>query len=542
MFNVIIADDEPAIRNGLVNFIDWTSLDCKIIAEASNGSETIDLFKEASPDILITDIKMPGISGIELAKYVHENYPRTAIIILTGFADFEYAQFALQYGVKEFLLKPTSKESISEAILKVSQELIKARNYERKINHFTSKLNDSLDERRRCFLQNLSLGIIPSHSDLVAALSDLQLNLCCYGIVAVEIGSISVLENPFSPERNSDMFSSMQNMLEMIFQKQRHIVFVGQKNTLCVLLDFNEHNAPSNMQYILDSCQEILQMINIFSDILINITVSGIHNNNTELPVVFNEINTAFNNQFYGDSNISIFTEGIMASTKYNLFTEDFAEQIIKYVRQGNSTAAVEATKAIFRHQKKARLPIQHCQNISIQLCSLCAFLLCERGTTLDDVVKETENIYQNLLMCKNIRQLSNLTCSVLFDVSCFFKKSSNNSNIIIQKTIEYINKNYSKKLTLQSIAENVHINSSYLSRLFRQKTGTTLTNFISEIRLERAKELILQSEDKTYEIASLVGIEDPAYFSQIFKKHTGYSPTEFRVRFCQPTSQSLNQ
>ena len=191
MYNIMIVDDEPVLRKGLLSFVDWESLGCKVVCEASDGVDAKQKLNCGNIDIVITDIKMPCMDGIELSKYIYENFPGIKVIILTAFADFSYAQSAIKYNVVDFVIKTNPTEKIPEAVIKAKKLIIHQREKEDNLKQLESKLSNSMSEISENFFKDIINGIVIDKDIINSKTKEYSIILDNYFVVAYEVNSVS---------------------------------------------------------------------------------------------------------------------------------------------------------------------------------------------------------------------------------------------------------------------------------------------------------------------------------------------------------------
>jgi len=209
--------------------------------------------------------------------------------------------------------------------------------------------------------------------------------------------------------------------------------------------------------------------------------------------------------------------------------TNKYIDHIIQSIESGNSDSAMSLLDEFLEMLKSSKQPIENIKNLCLQLCSLCSRLLGNYNVFLQDVIENGDNIYKEILQSKSISHLSLILHDIIKAISVFLGSDEYQGSNIIHNAMEYIKSSYNMDIGLQSVAKHIHVSSSYLSRIFSKKTGETIIEYITKIRMEKAKELLKSANIQIFEVAALVGIEDPAYFSHLFKKHTGLSPKEFK-------------
>ncbi|WP_158560731.1 response regulator [Paenibacillus contaminans] len=422
MFRVMIADDEHVIKNGLKNFIDWDELDCQIVSEASNGLEALEELKTKKIDIVITDIKMPGLNGIELSEAVSKHYPKTKVILLTGFADFSFAQSAIQYGVIDFIIKTNPLDKIQEAIRKAKSFIIQQREADSKIRQLEEVMTNTIPEIKRSFLQDvLHRSIHPA--DVETKAQSLGINLKHYFILAFDIKTKADTDS-YNPDKEEHLITSVIHFLNQSFKDYSPILLIPSNETVILLVSFEEDDYSLHIRDVNRICNELIEISESFMNTVVSVGVSNMHTSLLELHIAYQEAKQALSEQFYTGLQISM----------------------------------IESVTSIV--------------------------------------------------------------------------SAKGNDNISIEKVISYIEANYSNDIDLQTLANHVHLNSSYLSRLFKKETGETITEAITRYRIQQAKLLLQNSETKAYVVGMMVGIGDSAYFSNVFKKYTGLSPKDYRAKF----------
>lgn len=531
MYKLMIVDDEPAIRKGLVNFVDWNAVDCEAVSEAANGLDAIEKMKDILPDILICDVKMPGMNGIELAKFVYENYPETKVIILTGYADFTNAQTALKYGVVDFVLKPTEIEQLSEAVSKAKKIITQQRQSVSRFLALEGKISKNICELKEKLIHDIIDGVVNKTSIIEEKCTELGISLNGYHVMFFDIENDMRKTASSSSEEDEQFISRVKNFLSLAFKDFEHIIVPVKRNCVISLISFGQPSPDECKRIILDISGEILGIVEGLMGFSLSIGVSNIHTGLIELYEAYDEAAKALEVKFYNDiSSISFFSEySNNLSIEEKVITNTFIENILTSVKEGNKDTCLSMIKEMLEKLRLSKQPIDYIKNICLHLCSSFETLIhCYDMDTSDNIQKEY-NVYKDILECQSIHHLFDILANLVGKISTQLNSLENQSNSIIEKTIAYLNENYRSDFSLKALAYHVHINSSYLSRLFKKETGDTITDAIKKIRLEKAKKLLQNTDMKTYEVASAVGINDPAYFSVIFKKHTGMSPKDYK-------------
>lgn len=530
MYSIMIFDDENTNRQGLINFIDWDSMDCKIIGEAADGIEAREKITANPPDIIISDIKMPGIDGIQLAQFIYENHPASKIILLTGYSEFEYAQSAIKYGVVDFILKPSSTEKIFEAVNKAKNLIIKDREKDNRLHSLENKVIENYAQMREKFILDYINGIIFEPETASHKMEQLGITVYNFYIILCEFNYSRNNSTSRHHAKKENYRLEMKNFLSMVFKDYNQYTVSVRGDALCTIISFPSDRVEGSLDEIRSRSREILDTINIFNGISIVIGISNLHSSSFDIPLAFKEANKSLSHKFYNDKSIFEYSKLFQEQAiQEKIPVNKYIENIKTSIKNGSVNEAVFLMKELMGKEKSTKQSSEHVKSTSLLICSICSTLLNDYNATLKDVIDEYENIFAEILQCETIEKLSQVLEMIIVRTSDFLSSINVQGNYIVKNALDYIYKNYHRPIKLKDIADSIHINSSYLSRLIRKETGETITEIITKYRVEKAKELLASENIKAYKVAEMVGIEDTAYFSFIFKKYTGKSPSEFK-------------
>lgn len=500
IFHLLIVDDETPIRKGLTQVINWEAIDCIIDDTASDGLEAIEKMKKYNIDIIITDIRMPEADGLVLAKYVMENYPDIKVIILSGYADFKYAQTAIQYNVSDFLLKPISIEQVVNAVQNAQKEII------------ANRQKNSFQKSDIAFMKDQLLQELTD----TAVTESLKSRLDSYGIL---LDSYYIAAFQLIPS-NENIPS-----LKEIMIKQKSDNYCYRYNSLIISVYFCREEKGEIPESILQNCREITSIITSLYGQEISIGISRHHNSPDEYSVAVFESIHALTLNFYSPDSIAAYGEHPSPADDTLSAEETLAlyelETAMINLDFDNVTLIANS---IFNKLKSSFAKSTDAKNICTQIYYIGCRILLKKGVPTPD-----SSVIKQIKHSNDIFELEKIVRSFLVFLSRTLPGSRNDYNRIVTNSIRYINQNIASPLTLEILAGHVHANPSYLSRTFKKETGHSITEYINMQRVDRAKELLLDKSILTYEIAEKVGFNDPAYFSSIFKKYTGKSPKEYK-------------
>lgn len=531
MFKVLIVDDEPNIRRGLIKIIDWNAYQCEIIGEAVDGMEGLEMIREHLPDLIIADINMPEMNGLEMIAKAKEAVPQSKFIILTGYRDFAYLQEAIRIGAFDYILKPSKIEHIVSVIKKATLELkyqqasvIEAEklkeNFQKSIPLLKEKLLEDYLLRRRRYKESdeelLTLYQIEVQDFILISFTldeaDAKIGIEEQHLYQYEI--LNALNEIFGCDYRNESVCLGPSQVMVISQcsKQEGFESVGQK------------------------IQDVHQLLKNCFAYGVSISISSKGQGVRSLGDKMEECEACLSHQFYLGKDTVIFysdLEGFYTG-KGELKIEGMDRELLLSVKAGDTRKMEDKLEEI-----KASIALAG-PSLSIEAVKMFYSNLIYQINQIRLSFKELENqeevpinlysFYQMVDVCSDINELHD----ILEEASKSLVQKIENYNqssihTTMQLSLDYIHQNYHIPMTLDDLAKHAYVSTFYLSRLFKKELGKNFIDYLNELRINKAKELLIESDLKTYEIAEKVGITDPHYFSRLFKKHTGISPTEYR-------------
>lgn len=531
MYNVMIVDDEPVIKQGLLFFVDWEALGCKVVCDAQNGIDAKQKLASHSIDIVVTDIKMPGMGGLELSEYIHENYPAVKIIILTAFADFSYAQTAIKYNVVDFVIKTNPTEKIPDAINKAKALIRQEKEIEEKLKLMEEKANIRLSEICEKFFKDVFNGIIADDTLIHNKLRELEIRIENYFVVLFDIHSISNESSIISPEDYNRFLQSVSNLLSMAFKNYPHYTVAVDRTLLVAIISFKNHNVPVCTQTLLMTCNEILSMADSFMRFTISIGISQMQQSVSALPAAYQEAKDALKGGFYNDNHVSVFMPHTVPVPSTAGQPHYFAEKIVSSLQLENPSEAIKSLESLIEEYKSNKEPIENVKVACMLIASYCFRLLAGYKLFAPELADSEPEVYKQIQSGRNIQNLFMVLKHLIGNIAQVVAADDKKYSYLIKETQKFIRENYCTNISLQTIADHIHVNSSYLSRLYKKETGESIVDAINKYRIDHAKKLLKDPSNKVFEVACAVGIEDPAYFTHVFTKYAGMSPKEFKLK-----------
>lgn len=500
-YHAILIDDEEIIRDSFKMLIPWQDLGFELVDTLEDGKEAISYIENHSVDLIITDIKMPLSSGIDIAKYVHENSLDIKIILLSGYEDFNYARSAMEYGVKHYLLKTMSLTDICEHISSVKKELDEARNEKQYME------NLMLTVKKQFFL-DLFFGAITVKNELLNRLylAKIEEDIITYPCYILKI----TLQNYDNFLNNIWNFgkSGFENALEHIFRDTSGFYcYILNQNSgvLKVFASSYNPNIP-NSSNIYNKITEIIS--NNFNQVL--------------------NIETDIQTEQCFDSLYDILNTQKTHSFSENSLTEEITsikQLLLSHASVGNISEAKNLFSALI--DNTSHLDLVKTKNIVTEIFLALSDTLKKYNidpSTIPDFS------FGKILAFDNNTELKEWGYQFLSFICAQINNhfSDHNKNTITKARI-YIREHCCDDITLNDVANSVYLSPDYLSRLLKKYTNENFMDILIKERMEKATELLHNENLKIYEISQMVGYKTTKYFAKLFKLHSGLTPTEYR-------------
>lgn len=504
VYHILIVDDETAIKRGLSMLIQRALPDCVIDGAASDGIEAMEMIKKSPPDIVITDIKMPLCNGLELSRFLYEHYPEIKIIMLTGFADFAFAQTAIQYRVSDFLLKPTSREKLVESVTKVQKEILE----QRKKRDFLQQ-NSALYQER--VLQEIASGSSPEtyQQNALPILFQEREPYCCISFQC----------------RDADgAWSHSGFQIRSILEEHLGSSGVFRYNNAVNCIYPQNTPAQENSQAAISFARKIIDVSRLLYSISLSAGISLKKSSILSLAEACQEANTALLSGFFSGEAVNVFLPTVRDSGNgQTMDVQGFLQQLEESLQERQYTQSASLIGQLFAEFQQKHASSYQVKLVSGQVYYILGRVLMQKGLS----EKEPGFLYV-LEHGANAEVLQEKLLQILRQIQ---ETAVQSPSQMIRNTTAYIAAHLAEELSLESIAEAVNTNPSYLSRVFKRERGETLTEYITKARIEKAKTLLQMPDSLIYHVADAVGFRDAAYFSTIFKKYVGVSPKSYKQR-----------
>ncbi len=515
MLKVLLAEDELIIRSGMVKSIDWNKAGFNLIGAVEDGEQALEFIQKEKPDVIITDIKMPFMDGIELARQVSAKYPEIFIIIISGYDEFQYAQNAIKLKAYDYILKPVDEKYLIDVLLSIKEKL-------------TFK-NESESASKKSFFKDFFAGVAEEgkikeygekfglqdnryYCAAIVHLDEREKTVNLYGEETVKTGFKDFQKN--LKEEIKDLFLVSRNAYEFIF------FITGE----------DKEKVKSNVR---DTVKLIRNQTLYIERHTVTIAVGTSEYGIEGLTLSYKNACEALENKYVIGNGQDIFFTDLKFEYPDSASIIDWdISELVSLIKCSDKELIEEKINELTRHLKEfGRESFLYTQLVVSNIYLQALNILKQTGVQVDDVLDDPGKAYNLLLGNKTVDSTMNDILKIALKISDYLVKirQGNHSNII-QKSCNYLASNYkSKELSLNSVAKQFNMSSCYFSVVFKHETGQTFIDYLTKIRIEKAKELLLCTDMRTYEIADEVGYENSTYFSTLFKKNTGMTPKEFK-------------
>jgi len=527
MLKVFIVDDESIIREGLRDNIPWQQFGFEFVGEASDGEMALPMIRKHQPDVLITDIKMPFMDGLALARIVSQEFPKIKIIIISGYDEFEYAQQAIKVGVEQYFLKPVTKNNLQKVLSDIKDKIEAEQEQRTYIEKFQNDMLEYAKYSRRKFFEKMFEGQLSAEQiyDEAAKLS-IDLDGSCYNLVLLGIHE----------KKEESALKIEEELLRYFMRFPEYMIINWSINTYLFLIKGEIGDIESYMDRCINGIKKIC--LDNEESIDWHLALGESVGRLSQLPECYSKVNRLFAHRFLTPSQ-NIFSkedlyDSVVTSNSGNLSSVDVSKvdpEIIKgFLSEGDIEeindfadgylAAFKETlsQKMFRGYLLLNIRFSVLSYIDSLGVSQEEFLNGLENDNFSEMSEKVEDIedYMKILL-KNAIEIRD-------------RESDNISKHILKRALEYIEENYCQdSLSLNTVSTEVGVSANYFSGIFSQEMKQTFIEYVTEKRMKKAMQMLKTTDLHSGEIAAAVGYKDSHYFSFVFKKTLGCTPREYR-------------
>lgn len=531
MLKVLIVDDDFVMRSNLRAIVDWEQYGFEICGEATNGKNAIQLIEELLPAIVITDMSMPVMNGVDLIKYIKSAWPEIKVIGLSGYQDFEYVKESLKNGALDYLLKHKLDKQNLLAVLKLAVEKIK------QDNTFKQQFVESTKILRRNFLRSLLLGEIQEENEIEKNVKKLQIPLGekNFLVTVFLIDEFSVIKEQKTKKEQQKLCESVYDLTVDILQDMDNgIVVETGDGTFAIIFSFEStHSQNLIANHVNTTVRRILGSIKRYLNITACFSMGKIFSKLEDIPQVYKKNNEILKRNFSEKG--KVFNDEIEKETKMVFFNLDIKDekQIILFLRLGNMVELEKYINGLFAKLICMKINYKGLQMMCAELIGIANRLARNEDIDITDLYTNKNIPYEEMQKQETIVNVKHWILAIYQRLITLLMSGEikNDYNELTKKMIKYIRENYNKDISLCQTAEYIGGNSTYLSRIFKEDCGIGFAEYLNQIRVGQAKCLIEQTDTRLKEIVKQVGFNNYTYFFKVFKGIEGVTPVEYKEK-----------
>lgn len=524
-WHVLIVDDELRIGTLINKLIHWDEFNLECVDVVDNGEKAFEIIQsDRCPDIVLTDIRMPKISGLDLIKMTREHHRDVKFIVISGYKEFEYAQQALQYGVEDYLLKPINEEELNHVMGKISEKLSIQLESAIEQKAFKETVSESRHIIKRDFLKNIIETEEPEEVD-----DRVEFQGEIYRGIDIKLDYVDY--NRKDKKQDKLTISRVEEIVEGILKTEAEEVLICEKENLHIycLFNYDFNNSKAIKNSINSILAEIKDYLMGFEQYEVTIGVGTERKEFAEIRFSIKEAHRAVGNRIKQGVGRTIYADTIPRNPgKEEILSEEQKEWIRTGI-EGYSMEKLEycINQIYSAYMTQDKLDFSECYDIAEEIVN---YFFDHVEIQQEEIGRLKKKIHSNCEHCYTISGLKKCLKSCLGGVMEESREAAEAESVKpIRQARKYMEEHYSEKIVLEDLAEIVGLNPVYFSVLFKKETGINVSAYLLNVRMEKAKELLCNTNETIAAIGDRVGYKDSRYFSQTFTKQVGVKPVLYR-------------
>ncbi len=528
-YRVLLADDEEEIRTGIGRKIDWPRLGFSLVGEAGNGEEALELAEQLRPDVVLTDIKMPFMDGLELCRRLRQSLPGAKLVVFSGFDDFEYARQAMGAGVSEYILKPINAPELMEVLVKLRRQLDEQRMERRDMETLRRRYDESLPVLRELFYTRLLSGQLGTGQvqDRAARYEiELPAGLWIAALVHADLGG-----DGGEAGRDELILLSVQSFLSEHFVLEgctAQVVLYGDTAALLVQL-----SGPDRLYPLLEELERLSLLSQSYLGIPLTAGVGTICPGPEELHRSVEGARSALDYRALTGGGRAIYIGDLEPQSTADLSFEEKDQRLLSAAVKLGSPEEVElVVRGLMDRLNQTGLSLSKCHLFLLEMVTCLVRLARSGGVGVEEIFGANFTGAVSISDFSSLEELGRWLGERCLKLHALLGKQRTDSTWrLVEQAKEYIAGHYAdEQLSVEALCAHIHLSPTYFSTLFKREVGMSFTAYVTQVRMDEAVRLLRDTDEKTYRIAEKTGFSDPNYFSYVFKRHFGLSPSKFRA------------
>lgn len=534
LYRVLLVDDEEEVYEAIIKKLNWNELGFEVVGYARNGQEALEMAEELKPDVVMTDIKMPYMDGFELARRVKEMYKNTRFIIFSGFDELEYAKETIKIKAEEYILKPINSTELKEVFERLKKNLDDEMDEKNNMEKLRERYLKSLPAMQVQFLGTLMEGNL-SESQIEEYLENCQLNLIAdnYAVSIIRIDSVPMGNKMLylAPLKGIVEEFLTEEFINVVYAKNqwkfRCFQYVGN---LVVLSMFE--NGMSISRYT-DTLDRLCKNAERFLNISVTAGVGQACSKLSQLEFSYSGALEALSYKvMFDDTNVISITDLEPDPYDIEYLNNVSVDDVIRGIKMLSDEEIKSIVSEFVENIRQAKLSVAKYGVIIMELTTEIMKMINAYQLDMAVVFAQDKDIYARAMELESSESLKEWLYNVCIMLKNSIRKERTDSaRMIVDRAMQYVNENYGDtELSVDIMCSNLNVSAAYFSTIFKKQTGQSFVNYLTQVRMEHAVELLNTTDDKTYVIAEKVGYIEPNYFSYVFRKYYGISPSKYRT------------
>jgi len=521
MNKLFIVEDEDIIRKGLVNNVQWDAWGFQVCGEAVNGKKALEYIEKHDVDVVLTDVRMPVMDGLELSRHIKRLKPEVKIVILTGFSEFEYARQSLENGVFQYILKPLKRDKLAEVFQQLNEVLENARH--------TKDLIQQAEESRSLLQEKQLNHWIHGRSGL-PTMSETPVPAAeSYVCVVLDIDNLDSRDLEFINRFKPFGYSEMKKLAMESFEQEgcKDSIFSGfddQGRLVLLLLSPGSIDVSARITTILETCSRAWEGASFSAGI------GGVDKVAVSVSTAYEQASSALSYRFYSGPGSLLRHDEIpllRAITQQEFQKVKQAEKRLStYISLGEGDLDAICNEMVAEIVQQGAADYGSVRTVLSQTLYSVLGYMAEQGHDVDLQLIDEHSLNELTDLTHIIGYLKRRVNEIKAEIERSDQTAGRN---LVMRAKKYVAEHYRSDLTLTALANHLFVNASYFSWLFKQETGVTFTTYLTHVRMDMAKSLLKKDEQKVYEVAQFVGYNDYRHFCKMFKKVVGTTPKDFK-------------
>ena len=518
MYQVMIVEDEVILRQGIVNLIDWHGLGCEVCADFSDGETALSWLKNHFVDLLITDIQMPGMNGLELIRHGKQLYPGLLSILLTAYASFDYAQTAISLGVNSYIVKSNFYKELPLSVAHVLAS---------QTPNFIPPESTAGQKLKSILFSAIQDQTLNNPEEISDWLSWYRIPSSNYHLLLAEI-QLSSHKSDSDPGKE---YQVVENLFHLAFQKLDSSFIWLLNHNLMGIIHFTEtKHYNKKLQQLIIACNEILSTAKGYLPFSINIGISLFQTAPQGFSLACRQAQSCLATVL-GHNQLSLYKTP--ADSSVNTLPHSFEfylETLMELLHKNMLKPEIDSwVLNLLSEYETAFSDFHKLKTHFLQLCSRLFVELNDSSIEPEELRCLESSFYRDIMKAQTLHQIANLLSHTICRIQKLRLVFYPPKDQIHEKVDAIISAEYSHNLKLEHFALRLNMNVSYLCRVYKKETGTSIIAALNQYRILQAKKLLKNPNLRISEIGCLVGIEDPAYFTTVFARYTGMNPQKYR-------------